>query len=124
MQAGAAAGPDPERDELYRMIMKELDSDSLHDEEIQYELARWVELVETSRHDLRLTWKERRQCPDERKQDLVKRALVRRLMRKAGAAIPALICGRPELVFARTLRIRTEMCLLRRHGWRRASWSR
>jgi hypothetical protein len=110
-------GHDVDRHGLYGMIKNELARDSLHDEEIQYELARWVELLETSKHELQLTRKERRQCPDEARQDHAKGDLLRRVLRKAGAAIPALISSKPELVFARTLRIRAEMCLLRRNGW-------
>ena len=114
----APLGLEAERLALYRTVKDELARDSLHDEEIQYELARWVELLETSQHDLRLTAKERREAGrSEQQHEHAKDSLVRRLVRKAGAAIPALISDKPELVFARTLRIRAEMQLLRRNGW-------
>jgi hypothetical protein len=121
---GAPQGTEPEprlslsaeRYKLYKQVKEELAGKSLHDEEIQYELARWVELLETSNDEMQLTSKERAGQSDE-KQEQAKHALVRRLVRKAGAAIPALISDKPELVFARTLRIRAEMQLLRRNGW-------
>ena len=110
-------GHDVNRHVLYGMIRDELRGDSLHEEEIQYELARWVDLLETSGRELQLTRNERRQCADEAKQDQVKGEVLHRILRKAAAAIPALISNKPELVFARTLRTRAEMCLLRRNGW-------
>jgi hypothetical protein len=107
-----------ERYKLYQQVKDELARDSLHDEEIQYELARWVELLETSKDELQLTKKEKQQADQStQKHGDAQDALVRRLVRKAGAAIPALISDKPELVFARTLRIRAEMQLLRRNGW-------
>ena len=117
-EAEASLSLEAERFDLYRQVKDELASDSLHDEEIQYELARWVELLETSNGDLRLTRRERRQAGQtDQKHEHAKDSLVWRLVRKAGAAIPALISDKPELVFARTLRIRAEMQLLRRNGW-------
>lgn len=100
------SGSDEHRDSLYRQVKQELASESLHDEEIQYELARWLELLETSAADIRTP-----EGPAD------KETVVQRLRRKAGAAIPALISDKPELVFARTLRVRAEMDLLRHDGW-------
>lgn len=120
-QAAEKAAPlslEAERFDLYRKVKDELAGASLHDEEIQYELARWVELLDTSKEELQLTRKERREAgQSDQKHEQAKDSLVRRLVRKAGAAIPALISDKPELVFARTLRIRAEMQLLRRNGW-------
>ena len=99
----AAASP-PDRDALYQRIRKTLGGPSLHDEEIQYELARWVELLETSKDDLR----EGARSKDE---------ILLRLVREAGAAVTALLSDKPELVFARSLRVQTENELLRHNGW-------
>jgi hypothetical protein len=98
--ADAAA---PDRDALYRRIRDTLAGPGLHDEEIQYELACWVELLETSKKDLR----HGRRASDE---------ILERLVREAGAAVAALLSEQPELVFARALRVETENELLRHNG--------
>ncbi len=98
--AGEAA---PDRETLYRRIRDALATSGLHDEEIQYELACWVELLETSKEDLR---------EGERSKD----EILERLVREAGAAVAALLCEQPELVFARSLRVATENELLRHDG--------
>ena len=108
-----ALGLPAQRGALYEKVKTELAGNSLHDEEIQYELARWVELLDISTDELTLPWKARRQAGSQK---TAKEALVQRLVRKAGAAIDALISDKPELVFARTLRIRAEMHLLRCNG--------
>ncbi len=108
--AAAATSPDPAaseaaptRDMLYWRIRDTLASPGLHDEEIQYELACWVELLETSKEDVR---------DGERSKD----EILERLVREAGAAVAALLSERPELVFARSLRVETENELLRHNG--------
>jgi hypothetical protein len=110
--AGAVPGgepsSDPDRHALYDQVRAELAGAGLHEEEIQYELARWIELLETSAKDI---GDGRGRAAD------AKQEFVQRLVRKAGAAIPALVSDKPELVFARTLRIRAEMQMLRRNGW-------
>lgn len=104
---GAEPGSEGHRENLYEQIRRELEGKSLHEEEIQYELARWVELLETSEQDV---------GDGKGEDEQSKKAFVARLVRKAGAAIPALFSDKPELVFARTLRIRAEMQLLHRNG--------
>jgi hypothetical protein len=99
-----AAASQPNRDALYQRIRDTLAGPGLHDEEIQYELARWVELLETSKADLR----ESARSKDE---------ILLRLVREAGAAVAALLSEKPELVFARSLRVQTENELLRHNGW-------
>jgi hypothetical protein len=106
--AGGELGSDPHRHALYGRIRAELAGASLHEEEIQYELARWIELLETSAKDI---------GDGKGRDESSKQEFVQRLVRKAGAAIPALFSDKPELVFARTLRIRAEMQMLRRNGW-------
>jgi hypothetical protein len=106
--AGAEPGSDPHHQALYGWIRAELAGASLHEEEIQYELARWIELLETSAKDI---------GDGKGRDESSKQEFVQRLVRKAGAAIPALFSEKPELVFARTLRIRAEMQMLRRNGW-------
>ncbi len=110
--AGATAAPTPDpaaceaapdRDLLYRRIRETLAGPMLHDEDIQYELACWVELLETSKEDLR---------DGERSRD----EILARLVREAGAAVAALLSAQPELVFARSLRVETENELLRHNG--------
>jgi hypothetical protein len=93
----------PDRDALYGQIRDTLASPGLHDEEIQYELARWLHLLETREEQLR----------EGRRP---KALLLAQLARKGEAAIAALLSDKPELVFARTLRIRAEVELLRRNG--------
>jgi hypothetical protein len=107
----AAAPADPtaaacqaNRDVLYQRIRDTLAGPGLHDEEIQYELACWIELLETSKDDLR----EGARSKDE---------ILLRLVREAGAAVAALLSDKPELVFARSLRVQTENELLRHNGW-------
>jgi hypothetical protein len=51
--APAAGEPPPDRVALYGRIRDTLAGPGVHDEEIQYELACWVELLETSKEDLR-----------------------------------------------------------------------
>jgi hypothetical protein len=93
----------PDREGLYRRIRDALAGPGLHDEEIQFELACWVELLETSKEDLR----DGSRSKDE---------ILERLVREAGAAVAALLSERPELVFARSLRVETENELLRHNG--------
>jgi hypothetical protein len=100
---GASDGQ-TDRDRLYQQIRDTLGDAGLHDEEIQYELARWVELLETSKEDLR----EGKRSKDD---------VLRRLEREAGAAVAALLSEKPELVFARSLRVQAENGLLRHDGW-------
>ena len=110
--AGNAAAPaDPtaaacqtNRDVLYQRIRDTLAGPGLHDEEIQYELACWIELLETSKDDLR----EGARSKDD---------ILLRLVREAGAAVAALLSDKPELVFARSLRVQAENELLRHNGW-------
>jgi hypothetical protein len=100
----AASEGQPDRDALYRQIRDTLAGPGLHDEGIQYELARWVELLETSKEDLR----EGKRSKDD---------ILQRLEREAGAAVAALLSDKPELVFARSLRVQAENGLLRHDGW-------
>lgn len=100
----AATAYQPDRDVLYQQIRATLAGSGLHDEEIQYELARWVELLETSKDDLR----EGARSKDE---------ILLRLVREADVAVAALLSDKPELVFARSLRVQTENELLRHNGW-------
>ena len=93
----------PARAALYRRIRDALAGPGVHDEEIQYELACWVELLETSKEHLR---------DGERS----KQEILDRLVREAGAAVSALLSEQPELVFARALRVETENELLRHNG--------
>ena len=93
----------PDRAALYRRIRDALAGPGVHDEEIQYELACWVELLETSKEHLR---------DGERS----KQEILDRLVREAGAAVSALLSEQPELVFARALRVETENELLRHNG--------
>lgn len=104
--AGDAEAPaaQPNRDVLYERIRNKLGDPGLQDEEIQYELARWVELIETSEEDLRESTGPKDQ-------------ILQRLVREAGVAITALLSDKPELVFARSLRLQTENELLRHNGW-------
>jgi hypothetical protein len=99
-----AAACQANRDVLYQRIRDTLAGPGLHDEEIQYELACWIELLETSKDDLR----EGARSKDE---------ILLRLVREAGAAVAALLSDKPELVFARSLRVQTENELLRHNGW-------
>ncbi|HEX3208832.1 MAG TPA: hypothetical protein VHQ91_05610 [Geminicoccaceae bacterium] len=101
--APAAGEPPPDRVALYGRIRDTLAGPGVHDEEIQYELACWVELLETSKEDLR---------DDGRSKD----EIIERLVREAGAAVAALLSEQPELVFARALRVETENELLRHNG--------
>jgi hypothetical protein len=101
--APAASGAAPDRVALYGQIRETLAGTGLHDEEIQYELACWVELLETSAQDLR---------DGERSKD----EILDRLVREAGTAVSALLSEQPELVFARALRVETENELLRHNG--------
>lgn len=101
--AGASESQ-PDRDALYRQIRDTLAGPGLHDEGIQYELARWVELLETSKEDLR----DGKRSKDD---------ILQRLEREAGAAVAALLSDKPELVFARSLRVQAENSLLRHDGW-------
>jgi hypothetical protein len=101
--APAASGAAPDRAALYGQIRETLAGPGLHDEEIQYELACWVELLETSAQDLR---------NGERSKD----EILDRLVREAGTAVSALLSEQPELVFARALRVETENELLRHNG--------
>jgi hypothetical protein len=89
---------------LYEYVKAQLAGPELHEEEVQYELGRWIHLLEATGADLR-------------KGPLAKDEVVRRLVREAGAAIPALLSVKPELVFARTLRVQAEIALLRHNGW-------
>jgi hypothetical protein len=99
-----AAASQPDRDALYQQIRATLGGSGLQDEEIQYELARWVELLETSKDDLR----EGARSKDD---------ILLRLVREADVAVAALLSDKPELVFARSLRVQTENELLRHDGW-------
>jgi hypothetical protein len=99
-----AAACQTNRDVLYQRIRDTLAGPGLHDEEIQYELACWIELLETSKDDLR----EGARSKDE---------ILLRLVREAGAAVAALLSDKPELVFARSLRVQAENELLRHNGW-------
>jgi hypothetical protein len=101
--ATAASNAAPDRTALYGQIRATLAGPGLHDEEIQYELACWVELLETSAKDLR---------DGERSND----EILDRLVREAGTAVSALLSEQPELVFARALRVETENELLRHNG--------
>jgi hypothetical protein len=94
----------PDRAALYHRIRDTLAGPGAHDEEIQYELACWVELLETSKQDL----SDGRRSKDE---------ILERLVREAGAAVAALLSEQPQLVFARSLRVETENELLRHNGW-------
>jgi hypothetical protein len=98
----------PNRDVLYQWIRDKLGEPGLQDEEIQYELARWVELLETSKDDLR----EKTRPKDQ---------ILQRLVREAGVAVTALLSDKPELVLARSLRLQTENDLLRHNGWLKRS---
>lgn len=100
---GGATATASERDALYTQIKDTLSGDGVHDEEVQYELSRWVELLETSKEDLH----EGKRSKDD---------ILERLVREAGAAIPALLSANPELVFARSLRVQAENKLLRHNG--------
>ncbi len=109
--AGAATAPEPwaseagpDRAAVYRRIPSTLAGPGVHDEEIQYELACWIELLETSKQDLRSGGRSK----DE---------ILERLVREAGVAVAALLSAQPELVFARSLRVETENELLRHDGW-------
>jgi hypothetical protein len=99
-----APAAQPNRDVLYQRIRDKLGDPGLQDEEIQYELALWVELLETSKDDLR----EGTRSKDE---------ILQRLVREAGVAVTALLSDKPELVFARSLRLQAENELLRHDGW-------
>ncbi len=101
--ATTASDAAPDRAALYGRIRNTLAGPGVHDEEIQYELACWVELLETSKQDLR---------DGERSKD----EILERLVREAGAAVAALLSDQPELVFARSLRVETENELLRHNG--------
>lgn len=92
-----------DRDALYAFVKAQLAGPELHGEETQYELARWLHLLETTEADL--------------KDGSPKQEVLRRLEREAGAAIQALLSAKPEPVFARTLRIQAELSLLRHNGW-------
>jgi hypothetical protein len=100
----SAPAAQPNRDVLYQRIRDRLGDPGLQDEEIQYELARWVELLETSQDDLR----EGTRSKDQ---------ILQRLAREAGVAVTALLSDKPELVFARSLRLQAENELLRHDGW-------
>jgi hypothetical protein len=122
---GAQASLKDSRDQLYAKVVAELEKPELHDEEIQYELARWVHLLETCKNDLSIRNRRRWRWPvlgpdasaEPADAGASKDEVLRRLMREAGAAIPALLSLKPELVFARTLRIQAEIALLRHNGW-------
>lgn len=90
-----ARGVARDREALYAFVKDRLAGSELHDEPIQYELARWIDLLETTE---------------------ARSEVLRRLVREAGAAIPALLSSKPDLVFARTLRVQTEIDLLRHDG--------
>jgi hypothetical protein len=97
-----AAGAAPDRDALYRQVRDTLAGSGIHDEEVQYELGRWVHMLETTAEQIR--------AKDAK-------GVRERLNREAGAAIPALLSEKPELVFARTLRVQAEIEVLRHNGW-------
>lgn len=97
------AQPESDREALYTFVKSRLAGPEPHDEVIQYELARWVDLLETTEDDLKAGQRS-------------KSEVLRRLVREAGAAIPALLSAKPDLVFARTLRVQTEIDLLRHNG--------
>jgi hypothetical protein len=90
-------------DALYEHVRDTLAGLGLQDQEIQHELARWVELLETSGRDLRVDNKSKEQ-------------VLARLVRQAGAAISAFLSDSPEVVFAPTLRVEAENKLLRHNG--------
>jgi hypothetical protein len=98
-----ATVPQWERDALYEHVRDTLAGLGLQDQEIQHELARWVELLETSGRDLRVDNKSKEQ-------------VLARLVRQAGAAISAFLSDSPEVVFAPTLRVEAENKLLRHNG--------
>jgi hypothetical protein len=91
-------------DALYEHVRDTLAGLGLQDQEIQHELARWVELLETSGRDLRVDNKSKEQ-------------VLARLVRQAGAANSAFLSDSPEVVFAPTLRVEAENKLLRHNGW-------
>ncbi len=102
-QSQAADNPPvSEREALYRYVKEQLAGAELHSEDIQYELGRWIHLLETTEADLN------GRAP--------KAEVLRRLEREAGAAIPALLSAKPDPVFARTLRVQAEIGLLRHNG--------
>jgi hypothetical protein len=92
----------PDRDALYEEVRKTLSADGIHDEEVQYELGRWMHMIETTAEQIK--------AKDAK-------GVRERLTREAGAAIPALLSDKPELVFARTLRVQAEIEVLRHNGW-------
>lgn len=96
------AAQSPDREALYQRIKDTLTGTGTHDEEVQYELGRWLRHLEVVEEDL----------PGARRP----RHVLGRLVRHADIAIAALLSDKPELVFARTLRYRTEMDLLRHRG--------
>lgn len=99
---GTSIDEDAARADLYQSIAKKLGGSGLHSEEVQYELACWVHLFETTETGLK----------DGAPKDKVKQ----RLVREAQAAIPALLSANPELVFARALRMQADIELLRHNG--------
>lgn len=98
----AAAPAEAIREQLYHRVMTTLGGDGIHDEEVQYELGRWMHMLESTAEQIKA-----RNAKEVRE----------RLTREAGAAIPALLSKEPELVFARTLRVQAETALLRHNGW-------
>lgn len=101
-----AGAPLDEKEALYRLVRDRLASPEDHGDEVQYELARWIHLLETRDVDLK-------PIPGRSKAAEVTKQLVR----EAGAAIPSLLSAKPDLVFARTLRNQTEIALLRCNGF-------
>jgi hypothetical protein len=91
-----------DRQALYTFVKEQLAGPDLHSEEIQYELGCWMHMLETTTKQIKAA------NPS---------AVIERLVREAGAAIPALLSDKPELVFARTLRMRADIDLLRHNGW-------
>jgi hypothetical protein len=89
------------RDALYAQVREAVAVRSLEDE-LQYEVARWLELLET---------------PKTKIKDRAPEEVLDQIAREAGVAFTSLLSDKPDLLFARTLRVRAEMELLRHNGW-------
>jgi hypothetical protein len=98
-----AGGFEAARDALYAQLREAVAARHLEDE-LQYEMARWLELLETPKEKI----KELKRRPDE---------VLDQIAREAGVAFTSLLSDKPDLLFARTLRVRAEMELLRHDGW-------
>jgi hypothetical protein len=98
-----APAPRAGRRALYDLVERHLERPGDRSEDVQHELVCWLRLLAATEADLR--------------PGTAGRQVLQRLEREASAAITALLSEQPSLVFARTLRYRTEMELLRHSNW-------